>query len=325
MNHRRNRRALALALALPLAAFAAACSDDEPVDTGSTTTASAGGGDAACSSVTAPEDAPAITIGAQDFQESKILAAIYASCLSAAGFDVSVQDLGGYRDLVVAGFDSGDIDLTAEYAASMLEFLNEDVAEATGDAEETTGLLQGYLDDLGLVALTPSAAVDTNAFVVTQATADELGITTISDLADHTDLVLGAPADCESNPFCLPGLDSVYGIDLSGSFTALEASAVSAALDSGDIQVGVLFSTNSIIVENEYVLLDDDEAMLAADNILPVLTADLAEVDGIAELLDAISAALTTENVTELNRRFDIDLEDPEDIADDFLATAGLL
>jgi osmoprotectant transport system substrate-binding protein len=311
-----------LAVLLPFALFAAACGDDDedPSETGG------GGGEGeGCSSFTAPDDAPEITIGAQDFGESAILAEIYSQCLAAAGFDVSIQEVGGFRDLEVAAFDGGSINLAPEYAASMLEFLNDNAGEATADAAETTELLNERLAEIGLVALEPSEAVDTNAFVVTSATSDELGLTAISDLADHTDLTLGAPADCETNAFCLPGLERVYGIDLSAGFTALETGAIVPALDAEEIDVALLFSTDSRIVTNDYVLLEDDEQMLAADNILPVLTTELSEVENLADLLNAVSATLTTENVTELNRRFDVDVEDADAIAESHLTDAGLL
>lgn len=130
----------------------------------------------------APADAPPIVVGAQDFPESQILAELYAQCLAAAGFDASTQELGGFRDLELAAFESGDINLAPEYAASMLEFLNEQAGEATADPVETTELLNGRLAGIGLVALTPSDAVDTNSFVVTRESADANGWTTISDL-----------------------------------------------------------------------------------------------------------------------------------------------
>lgn len=129
-------------------------------------------------------DGPTITIGAQDFGESAILAQIYGQALEAAGYPVEFQELGGFRDIEVPAFANGEINFAPEYAASMLEFLNESAGEATGDVDETVGLLQGYLDDIDLVAFTPTAAVDTNTFVVTQETADELGIATLSDLKD---------------------------------------------------------------------------------------------------------------------------------------------
>jgi osmoprotectant transport system substrate-binding protein len=317
-----------LALLLPFALVAAACGDDDedPNETGGGSETTEGESAAeGCASFTAPDDAPEISIGAQDFGESAILAELYSQCLSAAGYDVSIETLGGFRDLEVAAFEGGSINLAPEYAASMLEFLNENAGEATGDAAETTELLNAALADLGLVALTPSEAVDTNAFVVTAAKAEELGLSAISDLADQEGLTLGAPADCETNAFCLPGLERVYGIDLSEGFTALETGAIAPALDADEIDVALLFSTDGRIVANDYVLLEDDEAMLAADNILPVLTSELAEVEGLSDLLDALSATLTTENVTEMNRQYDVDGDDEDEIAEGFLTSVGLL
>lgn len=321
---------LALGVLLPFALVTAACGDDEEAETTDTTAASpdtteapepAGDG---CASIAAPDDAPEITIGAQDFGESAILAEIYAQCLEAAGYSVSIQELGGFRDLELAAFDGGDINFAPEYAASMLENLNGNAGEATKDAIETTELLNGYLAERDLVALEPSAAVNTNAFVVTQETADELGVSAISDLADHTDLRFGAPADCETNPYCLPGLQRVYGIELT-NYTALEPAAIVEALDAGEIDVALLFSTDAPIAENGWVILDDDEEMLVADNILPVVTTELSEVEGLGDVADMVSETLTTEGLTELNRRFAVDVEDPDAIARSHLEEAGLL
>jgi osmoprotectant transport system substrate-binding protein len=314
--------------------MAAACGDDDDEavdsDASSDTTAASeeegdGGAATTCADATAPDGAPEVTVGAQDFGESAILAQIYAQCLEAAGYSVSVQEVGGFRDLEVEAFNAGDINLAPEYAASMLEFLNDQAGEATADAAETTDLLNQRLTELGLVALTPSEAVDTNAFVVTQETSDGLGLTAISDLADQTGLTLGAPADCETNAFCLPGLQSVYGVDLSEGFTALEPGAIPDALEGGAIDVALLFSTDSRIATNGWVLLDDDQGMLAADNVVPVLSTELNDVEGLAALLDMVSATLTTDNLTELNRRVDVDVEDPDAVAQSHLEDAGLL
>jgi len=131
----------------------------------------------------APPDGPTITIGAQAFGESTILAQVYGQALEARGYPVEYQDLGGYRDIVFASFESGDINYTLEYAASALEFLNEFAGEATADAVETADLLRGHLEPLGLVAAQPSDAVDQNVFVVTRQTADEYGLESLADLA----------------------------------------------------------------------------------------------------------------------------------------------
>jgi osmoprotectant transport system substrate-binding protein len=268
----------------------------------------------------------AVTIGAQDFGESAILAQIYAGALEDAGFEVTVQEVGGFRDLLFGAFDSGEINLAPDYVASQLEFLNEGAGEATGDVDETFALLEPLLEEQDLVGLTPSAAVDTNAFVMTQERSDELGITTLSDLAaEGGDLTLGAPQDCESNPFCIPGLQDAYGLDMSANFEPLEAGLVATSLSEGAIDVGLIFSTDGRIDSEGWVLLEDDQNMLAADNVFPVLTQDLADEGGddLTGVLDDISAELTTEDLIEMNRRFDVDREDAEDIAADWLSDHG--
>ena len=318
-----NSRKFLIALVAILALFAAACGDDDD-------SVASSGDDGSGSESDTPDvpEGPAIKIGAQDFGESAILAEIYGQVLEANGYDVEQVSVGGFRDVLLGAFDGGDVNFSAEYAASMLEFLNDFAGEATGDAAETVGLLQTQLDEIGLVATEPAPAVDTNAFVITQETADSNGWEKISDLpTDGADVKLGAPQDCETNPFCLVGLQEVYGIDLSGGFTPLESGLVADALaDGGEINIGVLFSTSGRIADEGWVLLDDDMGMLAADNITPVLSDEVADAygDDLTSLLNEISAAIDTDTLTELNKRFDIDKEDAADVAADFISEAGL-
>ncbi len=320
-------RRLLIALVAIFALFAAACGDDD-------TETDAGGGDGSSSvpddgSADAPQtgDGPAIKIGAQDFGESAILGEIYGQVLEANGYTVEQVSVGGFRDVLLAAFESGEVNFSAEYAASTLEFLNDNAGEATGDADETVALLQDQLDAIGLLALEPAPAIDTNAFVVTQETSEAEGFTKISDLpADGGGLALGAPQDCETNPFCLPGLMSVYGVDLSAGFTPLESSLVASALAEDAVQIGVLFSTSGRIADEGWVVLEDDMSLLAADNITPVISDELQEAYGaeLTDLVNQISAAIDTETLAALNKRFDIDKEDAADIAADFITDAGL-
>lgn len=311
-------RRLLLALLTAFALLAAACGDDDDDTT-------AGTGDDG-ETAEAP-DGPPIKMGAQEFGESAILAEIYGQVLEANGYDVEQVSVGGFRDVLLAAFDGGEVNFSPEYAASMLEFLNEGAGEATGDAEETVRLLQEQLDERGLTALEPAPAVDTNAFVVTRETAESEGLEALSDLPeDGGDLRLGAPQDCETNPFCLPGLQRVYGVDLSDGFIPLDTGLVADALAAGEIDIGVLFSTSGRIADEDWVLLEDDQDMLAADNVTPVVSDELVEAygDDFVSLVNEISAAIDTDTLTELNRRYDIANEDADDIAADFIEKNGL-
>jgi osmoprotectant transport system substrate-binding protein len=303
---------LLLALVAVLALLAAACGDD---DDGGDSSDNAAQNDGA-------KEGPAITIGAQDFGESAILAEIYKQRLEGEGYEVSIQSLGGFRDIEIEAFDNDEINFAPEYAASMLEFLNENKGEATSDVDETVDKLQTYLDEKGLTALEPTDAVDTNAFVVTDETAESVGLESLSDLAEKgADLKLGGPADCETNPFCIPGLRDTYGLDLSGNFTALDADAVADTLAADQVDIGVLFSTSARIADEGWVLLEDDQQMLAADNVVPVVKDELSDAygDELSSVVDEVSAALTTEELTDLNKRYDVDKEDASDVAASWL------
>lgn len=283
-------------------------------------------GSSSKSSTSSAASAPAITIGAQDFGESAILAQIYKQGLEDKGYKVNVQKLGGFRDLEVTAFDKKTINFAPEYAASMLEFLNGKKGEASGDVDATVTKLQTYLAPKGLVATDASKAVDTNAFVVTKATADKYGLKSLSDLASKgQSLTLGGPADCATNAFCIPGLKSKYGLDLSAKFKSLETGQVAPALDAGQIDVALLFSTDSTIKTKNYVLLTDDKSMLAADNVVPVVTTDLGSNADLAKAINAISATLTTQKLIDMNERYDVQKDDEAVIAKDYLTSEHLI
>jgi osmoprotectant transport system substrate-binding protein len=124
-----------------------------------------------------------ITVGSTNFPEQEILGEIFAQVLEGNGANVERKFQLGNREVVFPALESGEIDVLAEYAATVLEFVNEGAGEATDDAEETATALRERLEPLGLTALDPAPATDQNAFVVTQATAEQYGLTTISDLA----------------------------------------------------------------------------------------------------------------------------------------------
>ena len=99
-------------------------------------------------------------------------------------------------------------------------------------------------------------------------------------------LTLGGPPECPERPFCIIGLRDVYGVEF-GSFKPLDVGGplTVAALDSGEIDVGLLFSTSSVISANGWVVLEDDQQLQQADNLVPVIREDVVndEIDGTAE------------------------------------------
>lgn len=125
-----------------------------------------------------------LTVGKTNFYEQDILSELYAQILEANGFTVARQEASGTREVVFPAVESGEIDILPEYAATALEYANGGAGEATADAEETAEFLRSALEERGLTALDPAPAANQNAIVVTQATADEYDLVSISDLSD---------------------------------------------------------------------------------------------------------------------------------------------
>jgi len=124
-----------------------------------------------------------ITVGSTNFYEQEILGEIFAQMLESNGATVERKFQLGNREIVFPALEAGEIDVLAEYAATALEFVNGGAGQATTDPEATTVALRAALEPKGLAALNYAAATDQNGFVVSKATADQYGLSKISDLA----------------------------------------------------------------------------------------------------------------------------------------------
>jgi len=125
-----------------------------------------------------------ITVGSTNFYEQEILGEIFAQMLEANGATVDRKFQLGNREIVYPALESGEIDVLAEYAATLLEFVNGGAGQATTDPEATTVALRAALEPKGITALNYAEATDQNGFVVTKETADKYGLTKISDLGN---------------------------------------------------------------------------------------------------------------------------------------------
>lgn len=263
-----------------------------------------------------------ITVGKTNFYEQDILAELYAQVLERAGYTVERQEASGSREVVFPALANGEIDILPEYAATALEFVNQGAGEATADAATTTQKLREQLASRGLTALEPAPATDQNAIVVTRATAEELSLTRISDLAAVDDtLTFGGPPECPDRPFCLLGLQDTYGLEFA-DFKPLDAGGplTVEALANDEIDVGLMFTSDPTIAARDFVVLEDDMGLMRADNLVPIVDAELVQGDArIAELLNSVSALITQEELIELNRQSTEERRDARDIASDWL------
>ncbi len=293
---------------------------------------SSGGGDTGSSASPGGGGGP-ITIATTNFSETKILASMYQQVLQANGVDASIKEL-TTREVIVPALEKGEIQLTPEYLGSFTEFINKQVngadAEqlATGDEQATYDAVQPLAEQKQLTLLTPSAAQDQNAFAVTSDFATQNNLQTLTQLGEYSQanpITLGGPPECPKRPFCQPGLEKTYNVKV-GSFVPLDAGGplTIQALKQGKVNVGLVFSSSGSVQANDLVVLQDDKGLQTAENILPALYTP-AVTDTITQLLDKVSAALTTEELQQLNAQVEIDRRSPEKVATEWLQSKGLI
>jgi osmoprotectant transport system substrate-binding protein len=265
-----------------------------------------------------------ITMGAQSFSEDIALAYMYGGVLKQNGYTVNYKVTGEITRAVLApAMQRGEVDAYAGYTASDLEYYDGKKGLATQDAGTNAGKLNTYLPK-GMKALTPSSAVDENSFVVSGDTASKYHLKTVSDLKSVAgQLVLGGPPDCPGRKDCLGGLESTYGLHFK-SFDPLDIGGPNtvAALEHGDIQVALLFSTNGVIAANHWTVLEDDKHIVSADAVVPIVRTKAVGADA-QSLMNQVSAKITTADLTSINKQTDVDKGDPKDAANAWLRSHG--
>jgi osmoprotectant transport system substrate-binding protein len=279
------------------------------------TIAACGGDDTAAPGTT---DGDRLRIASFDFEESRLVAELYAQVLEAAGVEVERLDAVGPREVIAPALEKGLIDLVPEYVGSAATHFEAATIDAPG--------LAAVLADRGLVVLEPAKAEDVNVFVVTETTAHANDLATISDLADvAAGFRIGGPVECPDRPYCLAGLDSTYGLTFA-EFVPHRTLAVTAeALLRDEVDVGVMFSTAAELTSGAFVVLGDDRGLQPPENIVPVARRVTVERWGpeFVAALDDLSRALTTSALQQMNRRVDVGAP-IDDVAAAWLYSVGL-
>ena len=274
-------------------------------------------------------DAGTIVIGSANFPENVLLMNMYAAALEDAGVEVETKPEIGAREVYMQALDDGSIDLLPEYNGALLAFLaggqDQEVPRDVTSPDAVYDALQDVLPE-GTETLPQSEAEDKDTLTVTQETAEEYDLTSIADLEPVADqLIVGAGPEFRDRFQGLVGLEEVYGLtfkefkplDVGGPLTVN-------SLKDGSIDVGNIFSTDSSIETEGFVVLEDPENLYTSQNILPLIRSDKLSPE-VEDALNAVSEALTTDNLTEALARVQVDKDDPATVAQEFLVDNGVI
>jgi osmoprotectant transport system substrate-binding protein len=170
-------------------------------------------------------------------------------------------------------------------------------------------------------------AQNRNSFVVTSQLAREDGVRKLSDLRPLAGrLVLGGPPECPQRPLCLRGLREVYGLQFSRFEPTSSRTITASSLETGEIDVGMIETTDGNLVGRDLVQLADDRRLQPAENLVPMVRQPLVDAYGpaLVQRIDAVTALLITRDVVDMNWRVELKGADPSAVAGDWLGRHGL-
>lgn len=306
------KKIVPLSLALSALALVSACGGSD----------AAGGGSGDLDGLTG-------TIGSKDFSEQYILAHITGEVLNANGADVDVNtQLVGSANVRQA-LENGDFIGYWEYTGTSWITYNGETTPITDPAEQFEAVKEADAKN-GIAWLDPAPMNNTYAFAIRRDKAEELGVSTLSDVA-------ALPP--EEQTFCIesefstrddgwPGLKETYGFKVADdNLVMLDTGVIYTATQEGtDCNFGEVFATDGRIQGMDLVVMEDDKKFFPVYQGALTMDAEVfEEYPEVADVMAEVSPLLTDEVMQELNAKADVDGEDPEDIALDWLEEQGLI
>ena len=327
---RRNRnRAPAVALAAITAAVLAACgssSSSSSSATTSTNTATAASSANPTAAATGPGvGKPAVTIGDKNFTEEYILGSLYAQALAAKGYKVAVKGNIGSSEITYKALQSGQIDMYPEYTGTLLTAVA-GVTTPPHSAQQAYSEAKAFAEKHGFTLLDQTPFFDSDALGALKAYAQAHALTTDADLKKLGKSVkLGGAPEFATRYEGLVGLKKAYGDN--PTFVPLAIGLTYKALDTGQVQVSDVFTTDPQLTTGKYVVLVDPKKIFGFQNVAPIVSQKVLAAEGpaFAQTINKVSGLLTIPAIQKMNAAVALDQQPYAAVARQFLQANGLL
>lgn len=284
---------------------------------------------AALASTLATAQANEVVVGGKNFTEQQILSSMTTQYLEGLGYDVDKRAGLGSAVLRQAQ-ENGQVDLYWEYTGTSLINYNDESAEGL-TVDETYQKVKELDAEKGLVWLEPSDANNTYALAMREASVEETGITSLSDLAqavnDEQGLTFAMNAEFYAREDGWRPLQQAYEFRASrGDVKRMDSGLVYQALRDEQVDVGLVFATDGRIPAFDFQVLEDDQNFFPAYALTPVVRqAALDANPELAEQMNTLSSLLDNDTMSTLNARVDVDKTSIERVAENFLEENDLL
>jgi osmoprotectant transport system substrate-binding protein len=272
---------------------------------------------------------PSITVGSKNFTEQVVLGELYSQVLEDSGFDVKKKlNLGNVTTLDQA-LQSGNVTMYPEYTGtSLVQALGQEDADYPNPQATYDAAKKGY--ESRDPAATLLASVDYNnsyAITVPKDIAKKYDLKTVGDLAGVSDEITFASfGECQENPACFPNLKDNYDVNFKDVTLVDSLGLRYQALKQGDAQAAVGFTTDAQLLSEDLVVLDEKKDIWPYYYAAPVIDQSyLDEHQKVADIVNPVSKSLGINDIRSLNGRVDLDNEDADKVAEDYLKENGFI
>lgn len=274
---------------------------------------------------TTPNDPP-IRIGSKNFTEQAILGELYSRALEAKGFEVVLKPDIGSTEIIHRALRRRVLDMYPEYIGVLLSEVAEE-RERPPSAAAAYKAAQRFENENGFTLLAQTPFADSNALAVKPSFAKRHRLRSIADLRRLKGKVkVAALAEFETRFEGLDGLREVYGLR---NLDVLEVKGDEryTALDGGRTDIASVFTTESQLASDNYVVLADPRRLFASGHVAPIVSNDVLEAHGskLRSAVDAVTRTLTTSTMREMNAAVVVRRRAPAAVATEFLRARGLL
>ncbi len=272
-----------------------------------------------------------IKIGSKEFTEQLLLGKITVIALEDAGFQVEDKTGVAGSDKVRLALENGDFSMYWEYTGTAwLSQLQHD--DPITDPQEAYEKVRDEDANNGLTWLQYAPLNNTYTLMMRRADSEELGIKTISDLAEYVnsnpgELRVAIDHEFSIRPDGYPGVQEHYGFTQSeDEIKIMDLGIMYKTLKEGQVDVAMGFATDGRIPAYDLVNLEDDKAFFPVYNAAPVVRSEVLESNPEIEgILQKIAVLLDTEAMMKLNYEVDINEREPEEVAREWLQSEGLI
>ncbi len=270
-----------------------------------------------------------LTVAAKDFTEQLILGNMMSTVLSTAGADVTnlsnTPGSFGVRQAVL----KGDVDLSPEYTGTgWINYLGNE-KPVKGSKAQYEAVYKADLEN-GLTWLPPAPMNNTYAFAIRESKAEELGLTTFSQVAKlpKKELTFCVESEFAKRNDGFQPMLKTYGLSNAkiAKATNLDTGVVYTATAKGTCNLGEVFTTDGRIPGLNLRVLEDDKQFFPLYNVSVVVqTSVLKKHPEIAKIFAEINPKLDNETMLALNAKVDVAGGDPAIVAKDWLVSEGFV